>query len=377
MKNFIRRILPLTVVLASLCLPGHAKDIVIGQAAPLSGVLAETGREMVSGAQIYFDYINSIGGIKGNKIRHVVKDDGYDVEKTLAITKEFIEREDVLALSGYVGTGNVAKVLQDKILSDAHIALVGPYTGGESLRTPYNPNIFHIRAGYGNETAAIVKHLVQAGMTRIAVLYQNDKFGESGLAGVEAALTKSKLKPVVTATYEKNTDDVANAVKKIAAANPQGIIMISVNKSSAAFIKNYKAIDKKAALFNVSVVNATVLAKIAGEEIVRGVGITQVVPDPFSPGLAITRQYHMHLKQFGKGITPSYAGFEGYMGAKVLVEGIKRAGSNPTRESIINALESIEAFDLGGYIVNFGKNNRAGSTFVDVMMVTKGAKLIR
>ncbi len=135
---------------------------------------------------------------------------------------------------GYAGTANISKLLADGVLDAGGAPLIAPYTGGEALRNPFNPHIFHVRAGYGDETEHMVHQVATLGMTRIAVMYQDDAFGKAGLAGVEAAVAKrSKMKLVETAGYERNTDQVEDAVKKIHAAEPQAIIMISVNRSTA------------------------------------------------------------------------------------------------------------------------------------------------
>jgi len=363
-------------VLSSLFAPAHAEDIVIAQVAPLSGVLADTGREMVLGGKIYFDHINANGGINGRKIQHVVKDDGYVVDKTVELTREAIVQDKAIALFGFAGTGNISRLLSDGVLAQGNIPLVAPYTGGAPLRDPYNPYIFHVRASYADETAAMVDFFVKNGLTRIAVMYQADPFGESGLAGVMSALRNYQLAPVVTATYTKNTDDVATAVKTIAATDPQAIIMVSINKSTGNFVKQYAATGKSALMFNISVVNPKELMKIAGAA-VRGVGITQVVPYPFFSSSKLSQEYLELLKRHGGAdAQPSYASFEEFIGAKVLVEGLKRAGKKLSRETLMQALESIENFDLGGgFKISYGKNNRIGSRYVDLTVIAENGQL--
>ncbi|HSV45193.1 MAG TPA: ABC transporter substrate-binding protein [Ramlibacter sp.] len=355
--------------------PAQGRDIVIGQVAPLSGVLADTGRDMVLGGKIYFDHVNAKGGINGRPIRHVVKDDGYEVEKTVALTQELLDKDKALALFGYAGTGNVGKLLQERILANANVAMVAPYTGGESLRQPFNPYIFHLRAGYTDETRVMVNYFLSNAMSRIAVMYQDDAFGKAGLAGVESALKERGLQAVALGAYPKNTDDVAQAVKTIADANPQAIVIVSVNKSSAAFIKQYRETGKKALMFNISVVNAQELARLIGSDAARGIGITQVVPSPFGSTLAVVKEYQALLKQYGpKDAKPSYTSFEEFLGAKVLVEGIRRS-KTLSREGVMRALEGLN-YDLGGFTVAYSATNRVGSSFVDITVVGHNGKLI-
>ncbi|KIF82501.1 ABC transporter substrate-binding protein [Noviherbaspirillum autotrophicum] len=377
MFAIIPRLAGACLALSLACGSASAEELVIGQVAPLSGVLADTGRDMVLGARVYFDYVNDHGGVHGRKIRHVVKDDGYQVAETVRLTREVIAKDGALALIGFAGTGNVAELLAQKVLEQAGIALVAPYTGGEVLREPFNPYIFHIRAGYADETEGIVNQLVMLNMTSIAVMYQDDPFGRAGLAGVEAALKKRNLKVAATGAYAKNTDEVAQTVRAIAPANPQAVIMISVNKSTAAFSKQIRAAATILQLVNISVVNPTELARLIGTSNARGIGIAQVMPYPYSPTVAIVKEYQQAMKRYAPGTEPSYASLEEFIGAKVLVEGLRRAGPNPTREKVIQALESLHAFDVGGFTLNFSSDNRIGSRFVEITVIGKDGRLLR
>ena len=365
--------------MASLTIVASAADeIVIGQVAPLSGVLADTGKEMVLGAKVYFDSVNDRGGVHGKKIRHVVKDDGYKVDETVRLTREVIEKDGAVALIGFAGTGNVGELLKQKVLEKAGIALVAPYTGAEALRAPFNPYIFHIRAGYADEAEGIVAQLVSLNMTRIGVMYQDDPFGKAGLAGVEAALKKRGLEIAGTGAYEKNTDKVDEAVKAIAAANPQAVVMISVNKSTAAFSKTIRSVSTVAQLMNISVVNPKEIVRLAGADNARGVGIAQVMPYPHATTTPVVKEYQQAMKKYAPpGAEISYTSLEEFIGAKVLVEGLKRAGPNASREKVIQALETMQAYDVGGFSLSFSPSNRVGSRFVEITVIGKDGRLLR
>lgn len=349
--------------------------IVIGQVAPLSGVLASTGRQMVVGAKIVFDEVNAAGGVHGAKIEHRVPDDGYKVDETLRLTRELAARPEVLALFGFAGTANVGKLLEEKLLAQTGIALVAPYTGGESLRRPFNPWIFHVRASYGDETEHMVQQLTTVGLERIAVLYQDDAFGKAGLAGVQAAVAKRRLKLAAAAGYERNTDKVSDAVQAILAAQPQAVVMIAVNKPAAAFIKAYRGAGGAAQLFNISVVDPAEIVKLAGLAQAQGLGISQVVPYPYTPTLPAVREYQALLKKHAPGEAPNYTSFEEFLGAKLLVEGLRRAGPQPTRDKLVKALESLRELDLGGFVLRYGPHERIGSTYVEVTIVGRDGRL--
>ncbi|OYU45867.1 MAG: ABC transporter substrate-binding protein [Burkholderiales bacterium PBB4] len=367
------------MVLAAACggQASWAADISIVQVAPLTGVLASTGQQMVLGGKIYFDWINANGGIHGAKIKHEVVDDGYKVDETVRQTKSALERPEVLALFGFAGTANIAKLLADGVLDGGGAPLVAPYTGGEVLRSPFNPYIFHVRAGYADETEHMVKQVATLGMSRIAEMYQNDAFGKAGLAGVEAAVAKRNLKLVVAAPYERNTDQVADAVKLIKEADPHAVIMISVNRSTAAFAQQYRDAGGGGQLYNISVVNPDELVKLAGLKAVHGLGISQVVPYPYMANKPVVREYQKLLAQYGGGQAINYTSFEEFLGAKVLVEGLRRAGPNPTRARLVAALSSMSNFDLGGTTVSYSNTNRIGSRYVEVTVVGSSGKLMR
>lgn len=360
-----------------ICTHAVAADITVVQVAPLTGVLASTGQQMVLGGKLYFDWINANGGIYGAKIKHEVLDDGYKVEETVRLTKEALDKPEVIALFGFAGTANIAKLLADGVLDAGGAPLVAPYTGGEVLRSPFNPYIFHVRAGYADETEHIVKQVATLGMSRIAVMYQNDAFGKAGLAGVEAAVAKRKMKLVVAAPYERNTDQVADAVRQIKASDAQAVIMISVNRSTAAFASQYREAGGGGQLYNISVVNPDELVKLAGLKAVHGLGISQVVPYPYMANKPVVREYQKLLALYGGGQPINYTSFEEFLGAKVLVEGLRRAGPNPTRARLLKALESMGNFDLGGSTVGYSASNRIGSRYVEVTVVGGSGKLLR
>jgi len=355
----------------------QAGEVHIGQVAPLSGVLASTGEQMVLGGKLFFDHVNAQGGVHGARLRVQVEDDGYKVEDTVSKTRALLQRPEVVALYGFAGTANIAELLRQSVLEQAGVALVAPYTGGESLRSPFNPWIFHLRAGYGDEAEHMVRQVTTLGMQRIAVLYQDDGFGKAGLAGVEVAVARRGLRLSVAVPYERNTDQVGAAVQQIKASDAQAVIMVAINRAAAAFIRQYREAGGGAQLYNISVVNPAEIVRLAGLRNAHGLGISQVVPYPYTPTLPVIREYQTLLQRHAPGQEINYTSFEQFLGAKVLVEGLRRAGPRPTRAAVLQALESLEAFDLGGIRVSYSPTNRVGSRFVEVTVIGSQGKLLK
>ena len=350
-----------------------SNSILIGQSAAFTGPASELGTEMRAGAMAYFQVVNAAGGVNGRKIELRSLDDGYESDRAAANTKKLID-EGVFLLFGYVGTptSNASK----PIFTAAKVPFVGPFTGAESLRNPLNRYIFNIRASYYDETDKLVGQLVGQTLDRIAVFYQNDDYGKAGLSGVERAMTKRNMKILATGTVERNTTDVAAAVKSICKIEPQGVVMISAYKSCAAFIKEARAAGCNPQFLNVSFVGSKALAHEAGPA-GRGVGVSQVVPFPWNISARVVKDYQQLLEASTGKQNYSFTSLEGFIAAKVLVEGLRRTGNDLTRERFINAMEQIRDYDVGGFSVSFSPTDHSGSKFVELTVISKDERFLR
>ena len=348
------------------------REIILGQGAVLSGPAQELGIQMRDGATAYFNHVNNEGGVHGRKIVLKSVDDRYEPDGAIAATKKLINEEKVFALFGYVGTPTFNAAAP--ILTEAKVPLVAAFTGAESLRDPVNRYVFNVRASYFDETEQIVQHLTAMSIDRIAVFYQNDAYGKTGLEGVSRALKRRNMPMAGSATVERNTTDVAAALAEMKKIQPQAVVMVSAYKSCAAFIKEMKKAGMSPSFWNVSFVGSAALAKELDKE-GRGVQISQVVPFPWDGSIPVVREYQRLMKAENKSI--NFSSLEGFISAKVLVEGLRRAGKNPTREGLIKALETMNPYDVGGFKVSYGANDHRGSRFVDLTIISKDQKFVR
>ncbi|HEV8502555.1 MAG TPA: ABC transporter substrate-binding protein [Casimicrobiaceae bacterium] len=351
-----------------------ATTIVLGQSAALTGPAMELGNEMRAGALLYFDFVNQRGGINGRTIDLHTLDDGYEPDRAVANTKRFVDKDEAFALFGYIGTPTTLASMP--VFTQARVPLLGPFTGAEAFRKPLNRYIFNVRASYFQETEDLVELLAKLNLTRIAVFYQNDAYGKAGLEGVDRAMKKRKLEIVATGTVERNSSDVTAAVAAIGKANPQAVIQISAYKSCAAFIKAMKGAGAFPQYMNVSFVGAKALAQELGKD-GRGVGISQVVPFPWNAGMPVVRDYQkLFLAKNGKEAY-SFTSLEGFIAAKVMVEGLRRAGRDLTRERLVAALESMSDYDVGGFAVTYSPTDHTGSRFVELTAIGKDGVFVR
>ena len=346
--------------------------VVLGQSAAFTGAAAQLGIQFHAGAKLYFDQLNAQGGVNQTQIELRQLDDGYEPDRCAENTRKLLD-DEVFALFGYIGTPTSVVALPLAI--KAQTPFFAPFTGAMGLRQPFNRMAFHMRASYNDETALIVRQLTNLGLKKIAVFYQNDAYGKAGLSGVNLALEAQSLKPVATATVERNSVDVASAVNTINAAQPDAVVQISAYASCAAYIRAARKAGYGGSFYNVSFVGTQALADTLGKE-GAGVAVTQVVPSPYSSARPLTREFLAMIAQGGNKVQPNFSSMEGFMAAKLFTEGLRRGGAGrPTRNSLIEGLESIRDLSMGGFNVSFGPDNHVASKFVELSMLTGDGRI--
>jgi ABC-type branched-subunit amino acid transport system substrate-binding protein len=376
MKTLNRRhaLSGLAAAASAIAFPAVAQQdrrVVLGQSAAFSGAAAQLGIQMNRGARLYFDVVNAAGGVNGNQIELRTLDDQYEPDKCKANTEALI-KDDVFALFGYVGTPTSLAALP--LVNQHKVPFFGPFTGAEALRDPFSRYVFHVRASYYDETALIVKQLTQLDLKKIAIFRQNDSYGQAGYDGVVRALKARNLAPVAVGLVERNTVDVAAAVGTIVRAQPDAVVQISAYRSCAAFIREARKAGFGGTFYNVSFVGTQALADELGRN-AMGVVISQVMPYPYSHATALAREYLATVQRAGGDNKPNYSSMEGYVAAKLFVEGLRRAGRSPSRDSLIAGLESVQNLDLGGFVVGYGGSSHVASRFVDLSMLTDDGRV--
>lgn len=351
---------------------GVGKDsILVGSSLPLSGHVSFFS-EYYYGGDAYFSKINDEGGVHGRKIKTVVYDDQYDPALTVFNTQKLINQDKVFALFNYVGTPTGIKVLP--IINEARVPLVGIGTGAEVFRNPLQPYLFNLRASYYQEAEAFIKGVVEdLKMTKIAVFYQFDDYGFDGLKGAELAMAKYGLKPVVSASYRRGTLDVESAAEAIRNSGAEAIFMVSVYAPASKFIKLVRSGGYNPIFGNLSFVGSEALAADLGED-GNGVVVTQVVPPQAEKSILIgVDEYVAVLKKYFPDKSPTFSGFEGYLDAKIFVEGLERSGRELTREKFVRSLESIDKYSLDiASSVSFSKSNHQGMNRVYLTYIKDG-----
>jgi ABC-type branched-subunit amino acid transport system substrate-binding protein len=354
----------LALLLCLIGTPALAEDgvtenkIVFGQVAALTGPAQDLGQGMRLGILAAFDEENRKGGISGRTLELKSLDDGYEPEKTVEATQKIIGEDKVFAMIGAVGTPT-SKAGQP-IATAAQVPFIAPFTGAEFLRNPYNRYVINVRASYFQETEAWIEHLTKdLGVSKIAILYQDDAFGLAGLEGVQRALAKRNMSLVATGTFKRNTTAVKSALLDIMKAQPEAVVTVAPYKPVAEFVRLAHQVNMDALFVAISFVGSNSLAQELGKD-GAGVIVSQVVPFPADASLPVVAAYQKALVAEDGNAKPGFVSLEGYLAGRLVVEALKRAGGEPTREKLLAAVSSAP-IDLGGVVLNYGPTKNQGS----------------
>lgn len=319
-------------------------EILIGSCSALEGASRSLGMSTVTGAKAYFELINEQGGVNGRKLKLVTYDDSYDPAKTRACFDHLTE-DKVFALGFFVGTPTAVKYLP--MAEEAKIPLVGLFTGAQTLYTPFRHWVVNVRASYLDEVKEQVNGLFNIlNYRNIGIIYPDDAFGGTVLSSLQEALKEHNSAPTAAASYKRQTGDVGAAIDTVSAAKPQAVVVVGPPNTVAPILKQSHAKGWNPIFLTVSFVGTDELITEAGPD-AEGVVVTQVVPPYYLTDLKGVALYRRSLRNYFPSEQPSFVSLEGFIDAMVMVEGLKRAGKNLTREGLIHGIESIRDLDLG------------------------------
>ncbi len=364
---------PLLLAVSLASFPAGAQ-LLVGQTAGFTGPVSAGVQDVTRGAKLYLDAVNAEGGVGGEKIELVSLDDRFDPKVSAENARTLIERKGVIALFLTRGTPHTEAVLP---LLDRHaVPLVGPSTGAMVLHAPLRKYVFNVRASYQREAEKAMGHLAGIGMQRIALLTVDDSFGNDALQGALRGLGRARLEPAMRATFDRSRPDFSRIAPEVARADAQGVLIVGTAQAVADGIAAIRAAGSKAQLVTLS--NNATPGFVAGlGPNAAGTIVTQVFPNERSVAVPMVKEAQALAKKGTPDGELSAAMLEGYASAKVLVEGLRRAGPKPTRATLQAALEGMRRFDLGGLEVGYSPTDHTGLDFADLSIVGADGKFRR
>lgn len=377
----MRRVLPLLLLAASaaVSLSARAADVLFAQVASHTNpASAANAKGMSTGIRVYFEKVNAGGGVNGHQLKLTTLDDDLQGPKMLALTQEVIDARSAIGLLGFLNSAGLAEIAKQDLLGKSGMALIAPLQGDKHVVGARN--IFPLRSGYADEIAALLKEAKAWDKDKLAVVNMNIAFGPS-LAALTQDLVGDAGIQIVThqvldATPGKLEASVKAAVSEVSKSQPKAILVLAAGKPAFEFIRAMRAAPGgKTQLYGLSVLLHDVLAKEVGLEAVRGIVLSQAVPYPFVPSKPVITEFQADMRKYAPGEAISFSSLEGYLGAKIAAEAVRRTGSTPTRASLLQALSELGDHNLGGIHVSYTPSRRKGWGGVDLSIINASGSL--
>jgi branched-chain amino acid transport system substrate-binding protein len=350
-----------------------AAQIVVGQTSGFSGAVAAGVQETTDGAKLLIDAVNARGGIHGQRIELVSLDDKFEPPLAAANAKKLAVERDVIALFLNRGTPHTEAIRP--VLEQHRVPLIAPSTGAMTLHKPAHPLIFNVRAPYQREAEKAVQHLATIGITRIAVIHVDDSFGADAAAGAAKGFAAAKLEPLITAKFDRSKPEFGAIAEQAAQKEAQAVLFFGSGSAVVEGIKAIRATGSKAQVVTLSNNASAGFVKQLGQN-ARGTIVTQVFPSERALAVPVVKEATALAQAKGlAGVSPAM--MEGFAAAKVLVEGLRRAGPKPTRESLTAALNAMSHYDLGGMELGYSPTNHTGLGYAELSIIGADGRFMR
>ncbi len=349
-----------------------ADRVVIGRSIALSGPLRSSGEAKRDGADAYIRRVNARGGVLGRIIEVVTLDDAYTPSTTAANLRRLATERGAIAFLGLFGLPTCSAALP--VLQDLRIPAIGLTSGANELRTPFKQFVFPVRASFADEARKVVLHLKTLGTSRVAVAYTDNAFGEGMRTTTLTAIGDAGI-GASSVSIDAAGSNAVETARRIVAADPQVTVLAMANQAAVALVAQLRRTSYRGGMYAFSGVDASIIGKQLGAE-ARGLAITRVVPPPNTVQVRVVAEYMLAVRELNGG-APNFFGLEGYLEAKVLVEGLRRAGLNPSSATLVAALESMHDYDLGDFFVSYQPRQHTGSTFAEIDIINASGGLTR
>lgn len=353
--------------------PMDSKTVSIGCSLGLTGPLASLARELKQGLDAGLAQANA-KGVNGREIKLLALDDGYDAKRSEDNVRKLIADANTVALISCMGTANNQRILP--LVDEAQIPYVAPQSGATSLRKADHRTVFHVRASYSEEAQRLTQKLFSMGITDLAIVYQDTAFGREFLADVTAAL-KATGQAAAPKAFKLDAEGkgVEGVVAQAVAAKPMAVLLGTAGDVTAVLVNEFKKVSPSTPLAATSVALSGDNLRQLGSK-TAGLALTMVMPDAGRTSVALVREYQKAMRAAGFQEF-SARSFEGYVNARVLVEGLERAGRELTRGKLRSALASLRGHDMGGLLVDYSSGAPyVASKFVELGILGANGRVV-
>ncbi len=347
-------------------------EIRLGASVVLSGPLGPQTQEFGQGSRLYFDAINAAGGVHGRKISYTTLDDGFDVKRAVENTRKLLDEQGVFIIYNSTGTAQTGAILP--LAEASRTVIFGPVTGATAFRQKVNPYLFHVRASYADEARRIVSHLVDTGISRVTVVYQDDGLGKTLLTELQQAAAAVKIKLDAEVKIDPKAPDYAAAAAAAERAQPQAVLLGIAGGTLSNFIKATLQTSVRPSFYGFSIANVDLIRRDLQEQ-ARGIVLAQIMPPLRNTTIPVVSEYHKLLREKDPAAVPSAFQLEGFVHAKLLVEGLRRAGRNLSTAAFIKAMEEAGEISFGRFAAKYSPTSHNGSSYVELAIIDNAGQL--
>ncbi len=347
-------------------------EIRLGASVVLSGPLGPQTADFGEGSRLYFEAVNAAGGVHGRKIVYTTMDDGFDVKRAVDNTRKLLDEQGVFIIYNSTGTAQTAAILP--LAEESRTIVFGPVTGATAFRQKVNPYLFHVRASYADEARRIVSHLQDTGITRVAAVYQDDGLGKTLLAELQKAAAGAAIKFAAEVKIDPKAPDYPAAAAETAKVEPQAVLLANAGATMTNFIKATWGTSMRPTFYGFSIASVDLIRRELKEQ-ARGIVLAQIMPPLRNTTIPVVAEYHRLLREKNPAATPSAFQLEGFIHAKLLVEGLRRAGRNLSTATFIKAMEEAGEISFGRFVAKYSPATHNGSSYVELAIVDASGQL--
>lgn len=350
-------------------------EIRIGGSLDLTGPAAFMGQGVKRGIELYFKKVNAEGGIHGRKLKYIAEDDGYVVAKTVSNYKKLTIKKPVFCLLG--STGSVGPKALKPYLEEDKIPFIGPYGYTSAMFRPFHKYLFNIYATCEDQAKILVDYLktdMKLNNPKIGLLAEDNEIGQDTIRGAQAQLKKVGWNPPVVELYKRSAIDFSSQVLRLKAQKVDVLFFPVISSHTAQILKECQKNDFTPYLFATATATDLRFLKMAGESAYYGKGLCSFATQTSERGdSAGAREFREATAKYdSSNDNPNSFNLFGYGIAKILCEGLNKAGKDLTREKFIQALEQLNAYETGVFApVTYGPENRKGTDSVRILRADK------
>lgn len=343
-------------------------EIIVGSFGPLTGPAALWGNIM-KGIDAHFKLINDNGGINGRQIKFIMKDDAYDPSRTVPAVREMVQRDEIFALVGGIGTAPCMSVME--YIVEEQIPWVPPITGATHWTIPIKKNIFSLLPYYIDEGIIQTKYALDSlGTQKIGIIYQNDDVGKSALVGAKSILKERNLDFVSAVPVEITDTDLSSHVARLKDAGSEVVLLWTLPRQAVITVTNAKVINFEPQYIASFILSDMGLMHGLTKGAWEGVIFGSIATPPYqydNPTIAkFKTAFAQYYPEDRWGVFP----FGGFLYAQPFIDALTNLGPAVTREGLLAELEKLNDYDLHGLTINYGPTNHQATRSMQLMRCT-------